>query len=200
MKVLEEQKKVIEEAEKSVGIEIVQGVEIKVESPQELKKIVDKVREKVVIVVVHGGDYQINRAACENPKVDILSHPERERNDCGLDEYCLRKAKENDVLIEINFSEILNVHRKARAHVLQNISENIRLCKEIGAKMVICSDAKSVWELRDPRALASIANILGMDLGKAIDCVTEIPEQLVERNKKILAGEIVVRGVELWQE
>ncbi|HIQ49983.1 MAG TPA: hypothetical protein EYH56_02180 [Nanoarchaeota archaeon] len=172
-------------------------VEIKAQSVVELKKILRKVREKFIVVCVHGGDYQINRAACEDSRVDILFHPELERSDNGLDEYSLKKAKENEVAIGINFRYILETHRKHRVIMLKNISENIRLCHEIGVDMIISSCAKSIWEIRDPRALASFLNVLGMELGKAIKSSSQILEKIVEKNEKILSGITPVKGVEV---
>ena len=172
-------------------------VEIKTKSVGELKKILKNVREKFIVVCVHGGDYQINRAACEDSRVDILFHPELERRDNGLDEYCLKKARENEVVIGINFRHILETHRRHRVSILKNISENIRLCHEIGVDMIISSCAKSIWEIRDPRALASFLNVLGMDLGKAIKSSSQILERIVEKNEKILSGIVPVKGVEV---
>lgn len=175
-------------------------VEIKAVNVNEFRKILKNVREKFLIVCVHGGDYQINRAACEDSRVDILFHPELERRDNGLDEYCLKKARENEVAIGINFRHILETHRKHRVSILKNISENIRLCHEIGVEMIISSCAKSIWEIRDPRALASFLNVLGMDLGKAIKSASEVLEKIIEKNEKILSGLAPVKGVEVVED
>ncbi len=177
--------------------EVATGVEIVAKNPAELRRIVNLVREKVAIVVVYGGDYKINRAACENPKVDILAHPEFERKDNGLDAYCIKQASKNSVLIEVNFKEMLQSHKKSRIFVMTRIAENIRLCKRLGANMVICSGAESKWEMRNPRALASISNILGMELSAAINSISIVPENTLKRNYDKLSGKVVFNGVEV---
>ncbi len=173
------------------------GVEITADEPRVLRNIVNKVREEVVIVAVHGGKYEINREAVSNPKVDILLHPELERNDNGLDENLLKLAKENSVAIEVNFREILSNKGLHRVKIIQNISENIRLCQELNVDMVTTTGAKDIWDIRDPRALASLSNVLGMDLGKAIDTVSEIPENIINTNLKILEGKRPDKGIEV---
>lgn len=175
-------------------------VEIKTENIQDFKKMLKNVRERFLVVCVHGGNYEINRAACEDSRVDILFHPELGRKDCGLDEYCLKKAKENEVVIGVNFRNVLETHRKHRVSILKNISENIRLCHEIGVNMIIASCAKNIWQVRDPRALASFINVLGMDLGKAIESSSEKLEKIVEKNEKILSGITPVKGVEVVED
>ena len=190
----------LREISEKIGIHIFHGVEIIPENVKELKKILKSVREKALVVTVHGGNYEINRAACEDSRVDILSHPELDRNDNGLDEYCLKKARENEVCIELSFRHILHSHGVHRVRMLQNIAENIRLCSELGVNMILTSDAKSIWDIRDPRALASFANVLGMELGKAIKCVSEIPEYLINKNSEILSGKKPVKGVEVVED
>ncbi len=178
-------------------IEIYPGVKIYAETPEELRKIIEKIREEVVIVAVAGGKYSINRAACENPKVDILAHPELGRVDNGLDEVCLKEAAKNGVAIQVNFKQLLQKYRRPRSFILDKISTNIRLCKELKTPLIICSGAQSIWDMRDPRKLVSLANIFSMELEKAFACVSSIPQQIIENNKKKLSGEKITEGVEL---
>lgn len=194
---LKQIKRIISSASKKIGCEIFHGVEIRAKNPQELSRLVSRLREQVLILIVSGGDYNINRAACENPKVDILAHPEMGRPDNGLDEACLRAAAENKVAIEINFREILYGYRKPRAYILNHIATNIKLCDETKAKMVICSAVQSIWDMRTPREMAALANVLGMDISKAVSSVSDIPQAIIEENKKKLEGKIPVRGVEV---
>ncbi len=186
--------------EEKGNLSVFYGVEIFVEEPKDLRKIINEIREKTLLIIVHGGDYRINLEAVSNPKVDILAHPELDRNDNGLDENCFKLAKENNVLIEVNFYQILKNKGYHRAKIIQNISENIRLAQEIGTDIIITSGARSHWDIRDPRALASVANVLGLDLGKAIDSVSDIPEKLIETNLKKLKGLKPDKGVEVIEE
>jgi ribonuclease P/MRP protein subunit RPP1 len=179
------------------NIEIYLGVKIKAKDPQEMNEIVSKVREHVLIVIVAGGDYSINRAACENPRVDILAHPELKRIDNGLDEACLNSAAQNNVAIQVNLREIAITFRRPRSYILNNVATNIRISEKLRAPLIICSGAQSVWDMRDPRELVAIANVLGLELGKAFNCVTNVPQSIIENNKKILEGRKITEGVEL---
>ncbi len=194
---LRELKEKIAEAQKIVKIEILPGAKIAAQNVGDLKRALEQVREQVVVIAVAGGDYDINRAACEDSRVDFLAHPEFGRRDNGLDEACLNAASKNNVAIEINFRELLGTYRKNRAIMLEKIGTNVRLCQELGVKMVVSSGAQSVWEIRDPRELVSIANILGMELATSFATVADIPSWIVERNKQKLAGKIVADGIEI---
>ncbi len=192
-----QQKSALADAQKQVGIEVLQGIEIQPKNPKQLNALAAFLREQVVILIAHGGDYSINRAACQNSRVDILAHPELGRLDNGLDEVCLNAARDNEVAVQINFREILYGYRKPRTYILSHIAENIRLCGAVGVKMVVCSGAQTVWDMRDARSLTAIANILGLELGKSIAAVSATPETIVETNKAKLAGKIPAKGVEV---
>lgn len=180
----------------SPDIEVYSGVNVISKDVNEMKEIVNKVREKVQIVVVSGGDYSVNRAACDDSRIDILMHPELGRPDSGLDEPCLEAAMANNVAIGISFREILFNFRKPRAYIFNHIARNLMLCNHFRTPTVVCSCAQSVWGMRNPRELVSILNILGLDIGKAFASVSSIPQAIVEENKKTLEGAKVTEGVE----
>jgi RNase P/RNase MRP subunit p30 len=63
--------------------------------------------------------------------------------------------------------------------------------------MVICSGAQSVWDMRAPRDLISIANVLEMDIGKAFLSMSSVPLEIINENKKTLEGKKITDGVEI---
>jgi ribonuclease P/MRP protein subunit RPP1 len=192
---LEELKKRISELK--TDIEVYSGVNIIPTSVIEMKEIISKVRERVNLVVVSGSDYSVNRAACDDSRIDILMHPELGRPDSGLDEPSLEAATQNNVAIGISFREILFNFRKPRAYILNNIAKNLMLCDHFRTPFVVCSCAQSVWGMRNPREFVSLINVLGLDIGKAFASTTSTPQSIVEGNKKTLEGDKITEGVEV---
>ncbi|MFH0928880.1 MAG: RNase P subunit p30 family protein [Candidatus Aenigmatarchaeota archaeon] len=178
-------------------LEVYPGVLIKADNVSDLKEKITKVREKALIVIVAGGSYEINRAACDDPRVDILAHPELGRIDSGLDEVCMQAAMRNNVAIQINFREILESFRKQRSYVLNHIEKNMSLAEHFRTPVLICSGAQSIWGMRAPRELVSVANVLGLDISKAFLGMTTVPQEMVENNKKTLEGKKITEGVEI---
>jgi ribonuclease P/MRP protein subunit RPP1 len=183
-------------SEVSPDIEVCSGVNVIAKDVNEMKEIINKVREKVHVVIVSGGDYSINRAACDDSRIDILMHPELGRPDSGLDEPSLEAATQNNVAIGVSFREILFNFRKPRAYILNHIARNLMLCNHFRTPTVICSCAQSIWGMRNPREFVSMLNILGLDIGKAFASVTSIPQAIVEENRKTLEGTKITEGVE----
>lgn len=170
------------------GIDIINAAMIKPGSVEELHEMARKIRNSTELLLVHGGDYEINRAACESSLVDVLVHPELGRKDSGLDHICVKAARENNVAIEVNFREVLESYKKRRVFVLSAIKKNIKLCRNYSTNMVTASGAVNKWGLRSGRELASISHLLGLDLGVAIDSVSTVPEEIVRVNREKLAG------------
>jgi ribonuclease P/MRP protein subunit RPP1 len=192
---LEELKKMISELK--TDLEVYPGVNIIPTSVNEMKEIVSKVREKVNLVVVSGSDYSVNRAACDDSRIDILMHPELGRPDSGLDEPSLEAATQNKVAIGISFREILFNFRKPRAYILNHMAKNLMLCDHFRTPFVVCSCAQSIWGMRNPREFVSLVNVLGLDIGKAFAATTSTPQTIVEENKKTLEGNKITDGVEI---
>jgi len=182
----------IERIKKDIKIETYLGFEAR-----DLKELnfLAKKRKSFDILLVRGGDLELNRAACETPEVDILTHPEYQRTDSGLDHVCMKFAAKNNVAIEMNFGEILTSNKATRAKILHNIGHNIRLAKKYHAPIILCSGAISHWELRDPECSISMATQLGLDLNEAKKAISELPEKIIEKIKERKKKKWIMPGV-----
>jgi ribonuclease P/MRP protein subunit RPP1 len=184
----------IERIRKEVGIDVYLGFEAR--GLKELKFLAKK-RKDFDLLLARGGEIEMNREACETPEVDILTHPEYQRSDSGLDHVCMKFAAKNDVAIEINFREILITNKKTRAIVMANIAKNIKLAKKYHAPIIICSGAISHWELRAPECLVSMACQLGLELSEAKKAISEVPKKIVERAKERRSEKWIMPGVRI---
>jgi len=178
----------VEELPRVNNVDVVSCVMIKPRNPEELNSIAPKARNNAEILMVHGGDYDVNRAACENSMIDVLCHPELGRKDSGLDHICVRAAADNNVAVEVNFREVLESHKKTRVHVISAMRKNVKLCGKYGASVIVASGSVTKWGMRSGRELAAVAHILGMDLGRSIESVSTLPEKLVRENREKLTG------------
>ncbi len=172
-------------------IDIVKTLLIQPKNPEELNKIVNKVREHVEVIIVDGGDLAVNRAACETSAVDVLANPEKDRRDSGLDHIMVKLARDNKVAIEVNLHTIIESYRKHRVYKLTSMKRNVFLCNKYNTPVITTSAAVSKWHMRSGRQLASLTNLLGMELIDAVKSITSVPESIIEKNRKKLKGESV---------
>jgi len=191
---LEKLKAETAKAQQETGIEILLGFEAR--STQELRRLAG-MRRMFDVLLAHGGDIAMNRAAVETREVDILTHPEHGRYDSGMNHVMARLAKENEVAIEINFREILTANKKTRSRTLASMRDNIALARKYKMPIILCSGAISHFELRDPLCMASMAELLGMAPEQAKAALSAVPAGIVEKIKKRKSEKWIMPGVEI---
>ncbi len=184
----------IAKVSRKVGIDIYLGFEAR--HPKELHKLVER-RKMFDVLLVQGGDLKMNRLACETPEVDILTHPENNRNDSGLNHVLVKSAAENNVAIEVNFREIVLASKRTRNLIMKNILNNIKLAKKFKAPIILCSGAISHFELRDPQVMISISNQLGLDLDEGENSASKIPENILKQSKERKSKKWILPGVKV---
>ena len=181
-------------------IDVLIGAEITVDRAHKLAAKVNALREAADLIVVSGGDDEINRAACENPRVDILAHPELMRKDGGIDHVIAGFAAKNGVAIELNFRGFLQSYRKIRCHVLTHMRKNAMLAEKYGAPLIVTSAAQNTYEMRAGRDMASLASLAGLATDRAIRTVSEIPEMIAKRAKDEKDPKNVAPGVRIKEK
>jgi ribonuclease P/MRP protein subunit RPP1 len=168
------------------------GVEIEARNPEDLKKQVNKFRKKADVILVHGGDLKINRAATEDPRVDILSHPYRARFDSGINHVFAVKASENSVAVELNLKYFLLTRPNHRYRVLTQFRQIMKLHRKYKFPVIITSDAGSAYDLRDPYDVMALAACFGMTQDEAFNALTKTPQEIIQRNR--IRDDLIVPG------
>lgn len=172
------------------------GLEIQARNPADLKKQVQKYRDKVDVILVHGGDLKINRAATEEPRIDILCHPYRNRYDGGINHVLAVKAAENKVSIEINLKYFLLTRPNQRYRVLSQFRQIVKLQRKYKFPLIITSDADSVYDLRHPQDIIALASCFGMTNDEVIHSLSSVPHDIINRNE--IRKQIILPGVRLF--
>lgn len=171
------------------------GSRLRPEDGGTLKDMLQQVRDAVDVVVVHGGDISVNRAACGDTRVDVLAHPELQRKDPGTDHVMMKQAAENRVAIEINLRQLLEHRGKIRSHILSHMRENVRLAQKFDTPVVAASGANTADYLRAPRELAAFPRMIGMDLEQSLETVSTVPRRMLQRTDRVNDDSTVQPGV-----
>jgi len=161
-----------------LGVEIISDV-------SSLKDTIRRYRKKVNVLCIHGGDERINRIACEDPRVDVLSHPECP-DKCGLNHVLARSAAKNNVAIGFDLCSIIQKKSGSRSRALSFMAKNLSLLRKYNVAALITSNAHSIYELRAPRDMMALAGLFGMTKEEAFSGLSTAPWAIIERNKKNL--------------
>lgn len=153
----------------------------------ELKKKIQRNREKCDVLVFEGGDEKLNRKAASDARVDVLLHPEKGRKDPGVDEVIAKKAAENSVAIGFDLKQLFK-KPKIQTHILSHWRKNLRLCEKYDARYIITTGASEKFQLRAPRDLTSVLDSIDFDGKKAIETQEKILEENLEIREKGMNG------------
>lgn len=140
------------------GVDVVEAIEIRVEDRSRAGGLVGNYRSKCTIVCVHGGP--LNRFAVEEPKVDVLAHPTYEGD---VNHVLARAAAENGVRLEFNLARVLRADGGPRVRAIRGLRKLRELVEKYDAPYVVSADPFSHLQVRAPRELAALGEVIGFD-------------------------------------
>ncbi|HII07443.1 MAG TPA: hypothetical protein HA349_09075 [Methanotrichaceae archaeon] len=173
-----------------VGIEVVFGVEIVATNQRALHAKAASLREKADFLAVHGGDEKINRAACEDPNVDLLAHAYKGRTGIGV--AAAKAARDNQVSIGLDLDPMIRLRGAARVRWMEVVRRDLGLIRKFDLNLMISTGAKSHLDLRSPRDLVALACLFGLEREQAIEALA-LPKSIIDLNRRKWASV----GVEL---
>lgn len=177
------------------SIKLYKGMIIRAKNPEDMKRKVSKFRKKVDVIMVQGGNQKINRAASEDPRVDIISQPYFKRKDCGINHVIGKKAAENEVATELNIRYLSRTSSHLQYKVLAQFREILKLQRKFGFPVIITSDARSIYDLHTPQDIIALTRCFGMEREEAISALSEIPQKIIDRSN--LRNKVIVEGVKI---
>jgi ribonuclease P/MRP protein subunit RPP1 len=192
----------IKENEKS-DIDILTGARISTKIPHDIQKKSRDALKYADLILVGGGDENINRAASECWEVDVLTHPQTpgkdfmDQKNSGIDHITARFMAERCIALEIDFSGILNSWGIRRSRVIGKIRQNVMLARKYGVPAIITSGAQDKWSLRAPRELMAIGVSLGMGEGDAKRAVGENPLRIIKKSRDRKDPDVIMKGLEV---
>ncbi len=136
---------------------------ITAENSEQARREIEKKAKAGEKVIVRGRDAEFNRKILENKKVNILvlNHTKgkdmlKER-DSGLNQVLCKIAKDNDIVLAIDFNELKIEDKKQRAKILSRIIQNIRLIKKHKNELIFINKPQ------DELSLSALLRVLGAD-------------------------------------
>ena len=175
---------------------LVRGVEIAAANPNDLRRLVERYRNKVTVLAVHGGEESINRAACEDGRVDVLTHPQEGGKTSGINHIIARLAADKCVAIDFSLFPIIHARGGTRVRTLSSYRANFALVRKYGAPYVITSGALSHYDLRDARCMIALARLFGLNEAEAVKGLSYYPEQILHR----ASPSYVADGIEIVEK
>lgn len=182
------------------GVDVVPGIELLPDSASQLGELVAGVRNRAVAVIVRGGDTEINRAAVEESRVDVLSRPfgTRGGGDGDVNHVLVKAARDNDVAVEFDLSPVVRSSGGRRVRALRRLRKLRELVDYYDPPFVVSGRPQSHLGLRSPRELVAVGSQIGFEQ----ETVREGLERwgtIAARNRRRLSDSFIGEGIERGQ-
>ncbi|WP_435067069.1 RNase P subunit p30 family protein [Haloplanus sp. C73] len=177
----------------SAGIDVVDAVEIVAPDPERASGAVGGERPDHTLICVRGGTDRLNRFAVENDRVDVLTRPMDGEGD--VNHVLAKRAADNGVRIEFDFGPVLRSTGGERVRALRNLRKLRELVADADAPYVVSATPDSHLDLRAPRELVAVGEVIGFDAETVRTGLREWGA-LAERNRHRQSDSFVSPGVE----
>jgi ribonuclease P/MRP protein subunit RPP1 len=171
-------------------IDVVDAIEVGGDSRSAASARVKEHREGHTLVVVEGSD-ALNRFACEEPRVDVLARP---MADGDVNHVLARAAKRNGVRFEFDFGRVLRASGGQRVQALGDLRKLREIVTYYDAPYVVSASPESHLELRAPRDLLALGDVVGFDREAVARGLAEWG-RLATRNRERLSESFIGPGV-----
>ena len=171
-------------------VDVVDAVEIDDENPSAASARVKDSRNERTLVVIRGSR-ALNRFACEEPRVDVLSRPMASGD---VNHVLARAAKRNGVRIEFDFGRVLRASGGKRVKALADLRKLREIVFQYDTPYVVSAGAENHLELRAPRELLALGGVLGFTREQVSAGLAEWG-RLTARNRERLSESFIEPGV-----
>jgi ribonuclease P/MRP protein subunit RPP1 len=171
------------------------GICIKERNANNMRKLVQKFSRTVDLIMVYGGDAQINRSACEMPQVSILAHPYLNKRNSGMNHVLANMAYENNITISIDYRHLLANRGYYKAKMINQVNQLLLLQKKYKFRTLLTSGSSNFYDVRSPRSMILLSQMLDMDINEAKKAITTNPQEIlndVKRRKNSIVDGVMI--------
>lgn len=173
-------------------IDVVRGVEIDADDPEDASGAIGNVRSECTVLVVRGGTDKLNRFAVEQNRVDVLSRPFD--GDGDVNHVLIKEAVDNGVRIEFDLGAVLRDDGGTRVRRLRKLRKLRELTDYFDAPYVVSATPESHLRLRAPRELTAVGEQIGLSEAAVRTGLAEWG-RLAARNRDRRAESFISPGV-----
>lgn len=180
------------------GVDLVPRVDLMPRSRTHLLRDLGKFRDIFEVIAVRAASEHLYKLAVQDDRVDLISLASRASAQ-AFSPSAARLIAPNGKGVEIELSSLILSKGQNRVDLLHEMSRRISLGRRFKANLIISSGAVNKYLIRSPFDLASMACLISMEFTEALDCLSTIPETIVDRNQVRLGPRYISPGVELTE-
>lgn len=176
---------------KDIGVHVARRLNLKPKSREELLRSLRRFRKKFEIIAVDCDTLSVSRVAVRDRRVDMVYFPRRDRGNMfrgSLGTTC-RAA------LEVSLPELIS--GPSLPTRLQSLRRDIEAATRLSIPVIGSTMASTPYQLRSPRDIAAVLHLAGLPLETAVRGVSEIPLEIVKKNRLRLEQPQLEDGVKV---
>ena len=179
------------------SLDIARRIDLRPRNPNELTSSLRRIRRRFEIISVECRSKPVARQAARDNRVDILNFPTQiqGRKRVRFDRQEASLASGTNCAYEVNLSDLLNNGAHVASRLLSMMAVEVENAIRYDVPVVVSSGADEPLLMRGPRELAASMQLLGIGEEESLDMVSDVPRELVERNRSKLEPGYVSPGV-----
>lgn len=180
-----------------LGLDLVSRMDLKPANDKELTSLLTRFRRSVEIISIVCETKPVLRQASKDHRVDLLNFSPmlKIRSQVFFDSQTAMLASESNCSYEINVSDMLYHIDAQTTRLLYIMRLEFENAKKKNIPVILSSGAVSKLQIREPRGIASLAELIGATEEEALKMVSDNPNRLVDRNREKLSSSFVSPGV-----
>ena len=185
---------------KNTGLDFVSRIDFKPKSQEDLMHFLRKFRRKVEVICIVCDSKEVARQAAKDRRVDLLNFPSFDYHKRFFDRAEAELASCSLAALEIDAKSLLVLSGSSRVRLLSSLRREVALASEFHVPVVISSGVSEEFLMRNPRDLASLSYLFGLQELQALDAVSTNPKEIVLRNREKLDSKFVAPGIKVLKE
>jgi RNase P/RNase MRP subunit p30 len=182
------------------GLDFVSRVDLRPRNQTDLLNLLRKLRRRFEVVCVLCESKEVARQAAKDHRVDLLSFPSLDYRRRFFDHAEAELASTGAAAYEVDVKPLLVLEGPARTRLLSCLRREVAIALEFRLPIVISSGVSEPLLLRKPREMAALALLFGLESKFALDAVSSIPADIVQRNRQKLSPGFVAPGIRVVKE
>ena len=179
-----------------LDLDIVSRINLVPKNTGDLSNVLRLTRRRCEIIAVECRSKKVARQAAKDHRVDILNFTmPPSRNSTWFDRQEATLASDSRCALEFNVSHLFQLGPIQLARTLSRMRVEFENAQSHGVPVVVSSGAESLIQMRDPRGLASILGLLGVEEENGLEAVSTNPWGIVNSNREKLDPDYVNPGV-----
>jgi len=177
------------------NMDLVSRVDLTCSNPKSLLKSLRRVRRKFEVVAVTCLTKSVARQAAKDHRVDLVNFPYTDLKRRFFDKAEAELASNSSCALEIEMNPLLTLPANLLVPLLRALRQEVRIAEKFDVKIVLSSGVNDVLLMRHPYDYVSLARLFDLDKESALNSFSEIPNSIIERNRRKLGPDYVAPGV-----